>query len=141
VPMSKLPAISLNSGWVCEYFELEPGLYEFGDDVTVPSLVEWIFDKRRFENWDAWLRRGFDLRPTDVCVHYALCLDSSQIKTIIHNNVEKVDVYQPPGPGDPPFTIDVTPYVALEYNEIAFRVEWNAAGHFEGVRLQPAPCD
>src|SRR5690606_42154028 len=73
-------------------------------------------------------RRSSDLRPTDVCVNYALCLDSAPEETQIYINGEKVGVYQPPGPGDPPFTIDVTPYVALEYNEIAFRVEWNAAG-------------
>jgi hypothetical protein len=138
--MPTLPAISLNSGWVCAYFELEPGLYEFQNDVPVPSLVEWVFDKRRLENWAAWLKRGFDLYPTDQCVNYFLYLDSAPEDTAIYINGEKVGVYEKPGPDDPPFEIDVTHLVALEYNEIAFRVEWNAAGRFEGVRLQPVPC-
>ncbi|MBZ0300833.1 MAG: hypothetical protein K8J31_13870 [Anaerolineae bacterium] len=139
--MSTLPAIILHSGWTCEYFELEPGLYEFAQDVRVPSLVEWAFDKRRVENWAAWLKRGFDLRPTDGCVSYFLYLDSAPEDTQIYVNGEKIGIYQQSGPDAPPFEVDVTPYVALEYNEIAFRVEWNAAGRFEGVRLQAVPCD
>lgn len=135
--MTDLPAISLNSGWTCEYFEIDASLYEFQDDVPVPSLVEWVFDKRRVENWAAWLRRGFDLEPTILCVNYVLRVDSAPEETLIYVNGEKVGVYNPPGP----LEIDVTSYVALEYNDIAFRVEWNAAGRFEGVRLQPVPCD
>ena len=59
---------------------------------------------------------------------------------LIFINGEKAGLYRASGRGRPAFEIDVTPYVALEYNEIALRVEWNAAGRFEGVRLQPAAC-
>lgn len=134
--MSVLPAISLNTGWVCEYFQMHAGLREAVDDVAVPSLVEWVFDRRQGEDRAAWLRRGFDLAPLDICVSYVLRLDSAPEETQIYINGERV------GQADGgPCEIDVTAYVALEYNEIALRVEWNAAGRFEGVRLQPVPCD
>ena len=139
--MSTLPALSLDSDWVCEYFQMDSGSRDAADEIVVPSLVEWVFDKRRVENWAAWLRHGFDLDATDFCVSYMLVIDSAPEDMRIYINGEKVGVYQPPEPGAPPFEIDLTYYVALEYNEIAFRVEWNAAGRFEGVRLQPVPCD
>lgn len=135
--MANLATISLNSGWMCAYFEMHSGPHGLRDEVPVPSLVEWVFDKRRVENWAARLQRGFDLEPTDVCVNYILHLDSAPEETLIYVNGEKLGMYNPPGP----FDIDVTPYVALEYNDITFQVEWNAAGRFEGVRLQPVPCE
>lgn len=105
------------------------------DDKPVPSLVEWVFDKRRGENWAAWLKCGFDLEPTDACVNYTLRIESAPEETLLLVNGEKLGIIPAT-----PFTIDVTNLVALEYNEIALRVEWNAAGRFEGIALQPVPC-
>ena len=139
--MFTLPAFSLNSDWICEYFEIDSGPRAVTEERRVPALVEWVFDRRPGDNWAAWLRHGFDLEATDFCVSYVLMIDSAPEDTHIFINGEKVGTYQTPRPGEPPFEIDVTLHVALEYNEIALRVEWNAAGRFEGVRLQPVPCD
>jgi hypothetical protein len=134
--MFNLPAIPLHDGWRCEYFEMSAGPCQFTDDEPVPSMLEWVFDKRRGENWAAWLKCGFDLQPTDACVSYTLRIDSAPEETLIYINGEKV------GPiHDAPFSIDVTNVVALEYNEIALRVEWNAAGRFEGIALQAVLCE
>ncbi len=134
--MIDLPAVLLNDGWRCEYFEMNAGMRQFADDAPVPSLVEWVFDKRRGENWGAWLKCGFDLHPTDACVSYTLRIDSAPEETLLFINGEKIGVI-----AETPCNIDVTNVVALEYNEIALRVEWNAAGRFEGIRLQPVPCE
>lgn len=114
---------------------MNAGLRQFTNDESVPSLVEWVFDKRRGENWAAWLKRGFDLMPTDVCVTYMLHVDSAPEETLVLINGERAGTIT-----ELPFAIDVTNFVALEYNEIALRVEWNAAGRFEGIALQPVPC-
>jgi hypothetical protein len=134
--MIDLPAIPLNDGWRCEYFEMGAGPRQTTDDEPVPSMLEWVFDKRRGENWAAWLKCGFDLEPTDACVIYTLHVDSAPEETLIYINGEKVGTIS-----ETPYSVDVTNMVALEYNEIALRVEWNAAGRFEGIRLQPVPCD
>lgn len=134
--MTDLPAISLNHGWTCEYFEMSAGLRQFADDEPVHSLVEWVFDRRRGEDWAAWLKCGFDLHPTDDCVSYTLRIESAPEDTLVLINGERVGTIT-----ETPFSMDVTNHVALEYNEIALRVEWNAAGRFEGVALQPVPCE
>ena len=128
-------SIPLNHGWTCEYFEMNAGQRQFTDDEPVPSLAEWVFDKRRGENWAAWLKCGFDLQPTDACVTYTLRIDSAPEETQLFINGEKLGVIP-----ETPFSIDVTNLVALEYNEIVLRVEWNAAGRFEGISLQAVPC-
>jgi hypothetical protein len=127
--------ISLDHNWTCQYFEMGAGLRQATDDESVPSLAEWVFDKQRGENWAAWLKCGFDLEPTDECVNYTLRIESAPEETQLFVNGEKLGVIS-----ETPFSIDVTNYVALEYNEIALRVEWNAAGRFESIALQPVPC-
>lgn len=137
----QLPPISLDAGWVCEYFELRPDLYEFAKDVLVSSLAAWTFDRIRSENWAAWLRRRFTLEPLDTCVQYYLYIDTAPANARIYVNNRHVADYIPPGPDDPPFELDITADVALGENMLAFRVECDAPGCFSGVRLQPVPCD
>lgn len=133
--MTKLPIIALNAGWTCEYMHPDAtGTDPVGDE-PVPSLVEWVFDRRRMENWVAWLRCGFDLYPTDACVSYLLRADTAPEEAQVFVNGERVGTIS-----QTPYRLDVTNYVALEYNELAFRVEWNAAGRFEGLRLEAVPC-
>lgn len=139
--MMSLPPFSLNDGWVCEYFELRPDLYEFAKDVPVPSLADWTFDRIRSENWAAWLRRTFTLAALDMCVSYYLYIDTAPHRARIYVNNTHVADYIPPGPDDPPFEVDITADVALGVNTVAFRVECDAPGRFSGVRLQPVPCD
>lgn len=136
----QLPPLSLDPGWVCEYFELRPDLYEFAKDVPVPSLSAWSFDRIRSENWAAWLRRRFRLDALDMCVSYYLYIDTAPQHARIYINNHHVADYLAPGPDDPPFELDVTAYVALGENMLAFRVECDAPGQFSGVRLQPVPC-
>ncbi len=139
--MTILPPISLDTDWICAYFEVEPVLFEFANDQQVDSLAEWSFAKNRVDNWAAWLKRSFQLEATDYCVNYFLYLDSAPAGTRIYLNGQQVATYTPPGLDDPPYELDITLNVALGANEIAFRVDWNAAGQFAGVRLQPVPCE
>lgn len=136
-----MKTLQLNTDWVCEYFEMEPGLYEFMNDVPVALLAEWSFDKRRTANWLAWLRRAFTLHPTGECVHYYLLIDSAPDTAAIYINGQAVGLFTPPGPDDPPFELDVTDFVALGQNELAFRLGAGAAGGFDNVRLQAVPCE
>jgi len=133
-------SIPLNDGWLCTYFETESAPYEFATDDTVVTLTQWSFDKRRAEGWMAWLQRSFRLDPTDFCVRYLLLIDSAPQKASIYVNDQHVADYNI-GDDDPPFELNVTYYVALEDNTIAFRVSCDAMGQFARVRLQAIPCD
>lgn len=137
---ARLPSLGLDNGWTCDYFELEPGLYELMTAQAVPSLAAWSFDRRRVDNWAAWLQRSFTLEPVDMCINYALLIDSAPAGTEIHVNGRQAGVYMPSGLDEPPYEVDVTLLVALGENRIAFRVPWDAEGVFSGVRLQPVPC-
>lgn len=132
--------LSLDTRWSCEYFELAPDLYEFMSAEPVTSLAAWSFDRRRVDNWAAWLQRTFTLRQVDYCVNYLLLVDSAPAGAEIHINGKLAGIYTPPGPDAPPFELDITLLVALGENRIAFRVGWDAPGAFSGVRLQPVPC-
>ncbi len=134
------PALLLETGWSCDYFELEPDLYEFMNPEPVPALSAWTFDRRRVDNWAAWLQRSFTLRRLDYCVNYFLYVDSAPAGAEIHVNGQHAGVYSPPGPDDPPFELDITRLLTLGENRIAFRVAWDMLGAFSGVRLQPVPC-
>jgi hypothetical protein len=132
--------ITLDTDWVCEYFELDPNLYELATDVRVKSLATWSFDKRRDENWAAWLQRTFTLHPTEECVHYWLLIDSAPQHCRIYINGQAVAYYDV-GDDDPPFELDVTDNVWLDDNKLSFRVDHESEGRFEGVRLVAIPCD
>jgi hypothetical protein len=138
--MNRLQPIALDADWQCEYFELNPGIYEFMNAIAVPSLAAWSFDRVRVSNWAAYLRRSFWLAPTASCISYFLYIDSAPAHTRIFINDHPSGDYVSPGPDDPPFEMDITLYVALGENEIGFRVAWDAPGHFIGVRLQPVLC-
>lgn len=139
--MPKLPRIDLDSNWRCQYFEHDPKLYEFMDDVSVPSLSAWVFDKRRAEGWAAYLVRPFSLDPTDVCVRYLLLIDSAPEGARVYLNEALPVTYRAPHDDAPPFEVDVTDCVSLEDNTLAFRVECDAPGTFSGVALQAVPCE
>jgi hypothetical protein len=115
-------------------------VYEFATQDTIVTLSQWSFDKRRSEGWRAWLQRSFRLEPTDFCVRYFLLIDTAPQGTDIFINDQSVAVYTV-GDDDPPFELDVTNYVALEDNTIAFRVDCETVGQFAGVRLLAVPCD
>ena len=128
-----LPPTSLDSGWTCDYTAESdtPAV-----SVNVASLERWSFDSdREF----AWLKRSFRLKTVDFCVNYILHVGAAPVNTVIYINGEKAGDY--PSAGTGAFALDVTMLVALEDNEIAFRVERGAAGRFGDVRLQAVPCD
>lgn len=133
--------LSLNADWLCAYFETEATLYEFIDSLSVPSLADWRFDPRRAEGWRGWLYKPFVLEPIDECVRYFLYIDSAPVPCRIYVNDQYVGDYIPPGDDAPPFELDVTDYVWLDDNTLAFRVECESVGGFSGVGLQAVPCD
>ncbi len=129
-----IPDISLDDRWTCDYFEDIPTLYEFMETYPVASLAKWRFDKTRAENWIAWLQKKFDLPLRDVCVSYWLCIDSAPAATRLYINGRDFGVVATP------LRFDVTDYVTLDDNVIAFRVPCEMRGSFSDIRLTAFPC-
>lgn len=133
--MTTLPYITLNTDWRCDYFEGDPSLYEFTGGFDLPVLQAWTFDRRMTEGWTAWLQRQFDVPPIeDVCVNFMLQIKSAPPGTQISINGRDFGVISTP------FSLDVTDYITLEDNLIAFRVPYEAGGGFGDVRLRVVPC-
>jgi hypothetical protein len=128
--------LHLNTDWTCDYFELDPDLYEFQDyHENILHLTEWQFSRRYPEGWGAWLERRFSLYPLGECVHYHLLLDRLPEDAVLYVNGRNF------GAVSAPCTLDVTDYVVLEDNRLAFRVTSMAAGSFGAVRLTAVPCE
>ncbi|MCK6580933.1 MAG: hypothetical protein L6Q98_22810 [Anaerolineae bacterium] len=132
---SSIPDISLDADWTCDYFEDIPTLYEFMETFRLPSLAKWTFDKTRRENWLAWLQKKFDLPMRDICVTYRLRIDSAPSPGRLTINGRDF------GEIAAPLDLDVTDYVTLEDNLIAFRVPCEARGSFSDIRLTAFPCN
>lgn len=126
--------------WTCTYFEAEPDLYELATDDRLVMLAHWSFDKHRSVGWLAWLQHTFVLEPTDFCVRYFLFIDCAPQETRIYINGQEIAGYRI-GDDDAPYEYDITEYVTLGKNSLAFRVDCEAEGGFNGVSLQPYPCD
>jgi hypothetical protein len=135
--MSRLPTISLISNWTVDYFEDgAASLYEFMSSDSVPSLANWAFDRRRTEGWLAWLQKKFDLPVMNnvECMNYVLEIDYVPYGAALVINGREFGAVQTP------FRMDVTDFIALEDNRIAFRVA-NTEGAFQGIRLVAVPCE
>jgi hypothetical protein len=131
-----LPLIPLETGWQCEYFEVEPNLYEFSDGaLKVPYLSDWRCERRFAEGWAAWLQRKFTLEAVDFCVTYWLVVDHAPADARFYLNGKLIGEYRAP------FKVDVTDFVFLEENTIAIRLTCPEQGEISGVRLQGTPCD
>ena len=120
-------AMLLDSNWACEVN---------GDARSIDSLTASRLDTWEIGDSGAWLRRVIMLDATDYCVNYVLQFDSIPTGTVVYVNGERVNL-------DPvePYGCDITAYVALGENELAFWVDHESTGSFAGVRLQPVPCD
>lgn len=134
-------ATGLDSGWTCQYVEREPSLNTLTNDIPVPSLAGWSFDRQAVESRAVQLKRSFMLEPTGDCVNYVLIIESAPANTAIYLNGERVNTDDPTGPDEAPFELDITYDVALGENALAFLVECDAAGRFGCVRLQAVPCE
>jgi hypothetical protein len=133
--MTTLPYITLNTDWRCDYFEIEPSLYEFMDGIDVPVLQAWAFDRRMTEGWGAWLQRKFDVPPIEnVCVNFMLNIKRVPTGAQLIINGRDFGIISAP------FSFDVTDYITLEDNIIAFLVPCEASGSFGDVRLRVVPC-
>lgn len=85
---------------------------------------------------DTWVWRTFSLEPTEFCVRYFLQLDSMPAYTTIEINghiiVSTVTTHS--------LTVDVTDYVTLEENKLAFKLV-QLGVPLGKVRLLPISCD
>ena len=119
-------AILLDSDWVCEVN---------GDAKTIDLLAASRLDALEIGDSGAWFRRVITLDATDYCVNYVLQFDAMPTGTAVYVNGERLnlDTAEPDG-------FDITAYVALGENELAFWVDQESTGSFAGVRLQPVPC-
>ncbi|MDX2141690.1 MAG: hypothetical protein SF123_26620 [Chloroflexota bacterium] len=128
--------IHLNTDWTCEYFEIEPDLYEFQEyGERIARLADWQFAPRYPEGWAAWLEKRFNLTPLDECVHYELRIEAVPTGAQLSVNGRQFGAVAAPA------TYDITDYVTLDDNRLAFRVESGADGAFGAVRLAAIPCE
>lgn len=135
--MTTAATISLDDNWLCEYFETDPDLFEFAaSGQRVSSLREWVCSGRYDESWAAWLQRRFDLPSTDFCVRYTLHIDAAPNGTVLYLNGRRMGTID----STQPFSFDVTDYVTLEDNRIAFRAGCEG-GRFGSVFLRQRPCE
>jgi hypothetical protein len=127
--------LPLDTDWTCDYFEVDPDLYEFQDYTAALSrLGDWHFEQRYPEGWAAWLERRFYLHPTRECVRYQLSIAAVPSGAQLSLNGRQL------GSVSAPATFDVTDYVTLDENRIAFRVESGAQGAFGEVKLLAVSC-
>lgn len=127
--------LPLDTDWTCDYFEVDPDLYEFQDYTAALShLGDWHFEQRYAEGWAAWLERRFYLHPTSECVRYQLSIAAVPSGAQLSVNGRQL------GSVSAPATFDVTDYVTLDENRIAFRVESGAQGAFGEVKLLAISC-
>lgn len=136
--MEPTQIISLDAGWTVEYFELQPDLFEFGAEAQpVESLRLWRCSERFDERWGATLQRTFDLEIAEICVRYYLSIEHAPGTLILYLNGRRMGAVD----GSVPFMFDVTDYVTLEDNRIAFRVECREDAGFGAVALLQVPCE
>jgi hypothetical protein len=128
--------IHLNTDWTCEYFEIDPDLYEFQDyRERSARLADWQFAPRYPEGWAAWLEKRFMLTAQDVCVRYELRIEAVPAGAQLSVNGRQFGVVAAPA------VYDITDYVTLDENRLAFRVESGAEGMFGAIRLVATPCE
>ncbi|MBZ0295525.1 MAG: hypothetical protein K8L99_23405 [Anaerolineae bacterium] len=125
--MDNLQAVDLNANWQCEYADEDVPM-------VVPALNQWGLDHQARAS--CWLRHVFLLTALDFCVSYLLMVDSAPEQAQIYVNGERIGVF-----GAASFEADITNFVALGENELAFWVASPSSGAFNGVRLQPVPCE
>ncbi len=126
-----IDSISLDTLWRVDYLDAAPeGRI---DGFSLPLLAD--FHPRQIERKLAWLEHAFDLPDQDVCINYHLSISALPRGTQLILNGR--DFGEIPAP----LTLDVTDFVFLEDNLIAFRVFRNASGAFGSVRLLAIPCD
>ena len=134
--MTTSPLLSLTADWVCDYFELDPNLYEFADGIPVPSLRGWSPEKRYDDTWAAYLQKSFALEITDVCFNYVLHVESAPLGTVVTLNNARLGQYM-----GKPLAIDVTDAITWDENLLAFRIVCGTTGSFSGVYLRPIACN
>jgi hypothetical protein len=127
-----MTTIYLNDNWQYRSTTPQSDLPAFDPSQPVTSLTDWSSD-RQHARQIAWLKRIFELEPTDYCVNYVLHVEAAPHGTHAYVNGELI--------GTLPSDIDITLNVALGENEILLQVESNAPGRFVGVELRPVPCE
>ncbi len=100
---------------------------------SVPELA--AFDPRKIEGKLVWLEREFDLPLQDVCITYELHVDAVPVGT--HLTINGRDF----GEIETSIAFDVTDFVTLDGNQIAFRVMHGASGRFGAVSMVAIPCE
>jgi hypothetical protein len=124
----------LEQGWECEWLELDPSLYEFLKPEQVQQLSTWTFDRRRLVGWAAYLYCDFHFAPAAE-MHYHLGIDAAPCPARIYLNQRYLCDYVTPHDDAPPFDLDVTALLHNGRNQLAFRVEAESQGQFEGVAI------
>ncbi len=134
--MSARPPLSLNAGWTVEYFERDPGPYEFAaSGQPVPSLRGFACSSRVDAGWLAVLSRRFDVEPIlDVCLRFGLHVTATPGAVALQINGRRL------GELRGPFVLDVTDMITLEDNEVVLVVPCGQGGAFGDVFIQTEPC-
>jgi len=127
--------LHLSANWTCVYTEDERAPRAPAQTPEhVTQLDGWGFDTTHSEPV-AWLERQFTLHPTDECVQYVLQVAAAPAGTQVIVNDQNLGALSAPS------ALDVTAFVSLDDNLIAFRVERHRHGAFGDVHLQAVPCE
>jgi hypothetical protein len=128
--------LHLNDRWTCEFTVPQPELNTItGVRADVPALDQWRIEESLSQGWEARIERSFQLFPLDECVRYLLHIDSAPPATQLSINRQNLGVITAP------CQVDVTAYVSLDDNRIAFHISGGARGDLGGVRLQAVLCE
>jgi hypothetical protein len=135
--MTHLPTVSLNNDWrYCNIHNSDQVMLELDEPKwdRLPSLSDWRHHLLPHSG-TVYLRRTFELVPTEMCVRYLFHLSRAPENTVVYMNGWQAGTTNKARP----FRVNVTDQVTLEDNVSVLKV--CKSGEFGAAWLQPIPCD
>ena len=140
--MTLIPKISLDEKWRYQFAPV-------GDDYSKPSFDDSDWEWTTFTGLAIpkvsppdviWLRKRFDLNPSEACVRYFLRCDDSTIPMVVYLRGRKVAETG----NDSHIDIDVTDELSLDDNVLVLKLQpakWDLDSQTQELYLQPIFCD
>jgi hypothetical protein len=130
----------LNQNWTAEYFEPDIDGFEMAPAPEPIDHIQLWTCSPRFARagFYAYLRRPFEISPSDQCVRYLLHIKHAPASVRIYINDQSL------GEATGHLTkFDVTDFVSLGHNKLNLRLDcWqDPTSHFGDIVLLQVPCD
>lgn len=140
--MEQILKISLNNKWrYCYAKKSEDYSGTTVDDSDWDSITMTDIPIEEMPSYDViWLRKRFDLTPTEACVRYFLRCEGSIYPMTIYLRGQAIAQYDKESYLD----VDVTDYVSLDDNVLVLMIRLDGQGldlHQAELHLQPILCD